>query len=204
MKKIIIFIFCLCSLSSCSSKPKLDTFIGHKIANVEIEKMNCTFSFSKIDSNDLDKITCENAYSLKENIKFNSLIKKTSRLYLSIGLFDLLKGVYLDSYELKYQFSSSVLEVFEIPLVNRINEVYSLHSKLDIYLFSLYCPYKNENNSFTSNLLLGVDNFNTSIKQIAKENNCSFIDIFFLSNHIQEYNQIDEVTSKELLEKIYG
>lgn len=204
MKKIIIFIFCLCSLSSCSSKPKLDTFIGHKIANVEIEKMNCTFSFSQIDSNDLDKITCENAYSLKENIKFNSLIKKTSRLYLSIGLFDLLKGVYLDSYELKYQFSSSVLEVFEIHLVNIINEVYSLNSKLDIYLFSLYCPYKNENNSFTSNLLLGVDNFNTSIKQIAKENNCSFIDIFFLSNHIQEYNQIDEVTSKELLEKIYG
>lgn len=204
MIRILIVLLCLCSLSSCSNNKKYNTFIGSNIANINLKEMDNTFCFSKIDSSYLDKISSENAYSSNKKMSFDSLIKKTGKLYISIGLFDLLKGIYLDSNQLKYKFSSALLEVYEIHLVNVVNEVYSINPNLEVYLFSLYSPYPNSYGEFVDDLLIGVNLFNLSIQDIAKENSCGYIDISYLSNHMQDFNKVNESVVEKLLENIYG
>lgn len=200
MKKIIIIIFFSISLLSCSYN-KITSFIGNEfISNEMLSAYNTDFYFKKIESKSLLKIIEEDMTNQSSKLSIRNIIRKSDRIILSIGLFDLLKCVYLEEDKLKFNFKLSILELFELNLFNIVEQIYEYNPKVKLTLVSLYNPYINSRDSFYLSFNIGVEKFNQVIKSFSLDNNISYYDINRYSLSIKEFNKFDIDSEKQILE----
>lgn len=200
MKKIILIIFFSISLLSCSYN-KITSFIGNEfISNEILSSYNTDFSFKKIESKSLLKIIDEDMINQSSNVSIRNVIAKSNKIILSIGLFDLLKCVYLEEDKLKFNFKLSILELFELNLFNIVEQIYEYNPKVKLTLVSLYNPYLNSRDSFYLSFNIGVEKFNQVIKSFSLDNNISYYDINKYSLSIKEFNKFDIDSEKQILE----
>lgn len=191
MKKILILLILVLPLFSCKTQ-RINSFIGSQILNMHFNELNCDFLVEHIESKSLLKMVNQNAYSQKEKININSLLKKTDILYVSIGEYDLLKNVSLIDKELVVSENQSLIELFSLNLVNIIEEILLINSKIRINIISLYNPYVNDFSDFYRSFNLLVNDYNKEIKNICLENYCNYIDISSISEKIVSFNTIKE------------
>lgn len=200
MKKIILAILLSFSLLSCKTS-SITSFIGNEFISKEIISLcNTDFLFKKIESKSLLKIIEEDMENNDSNTKISKIISNSNRIILSIGLFDLLKCVYLEEDKLKFEFKLSILELFELNLFNIVEQIYEYNPKAKLALVSLYNPYINSHDSFYLSLNIGVEKFNQIIKSFALENNISYYDIYKYSLSIKAFNKFDISSEKQILE----
>lgn len=200
MKKIILTIFFSILLLSCSYN-KITSFIGNEfISNEILSSYNTDFSFKKIESKSLLKIIDEDMINQSNNVSIRNIIAKSNKIILSIGLFDLLKCVYLEEDKLKFNFKLSILELFELNLFNIVEQIYEYNPKVKLTLVSLYNPYLNSRDSFYLSFNIGVEKFNQVIKSFSLDNNISYYDINRYSLSIKEFNKFDIDSEKQILE----
>lgn len=200
MKKIILIILLSFSLLSCKTS-SITSFIGNEFISKEIISLcNTDFLFKKIESKSLLKIIEENMENNDSNTKISKIISNSNRIILSIGLFDLLKCVYLEEDKLKFEFKLSILELFELNLFNIVEQIYEYNPEAKLTLVSLYNPYINSHDNFYLSLNIGVEKFNQIIKSFALENNISYYDIYKYSLSIKTFNKFDISSEKQILE----
>ena len=200
MKKIILIIFFSISLLSCSYN-KMTSFIGNEfISNEILSSYNTDFSFKKIESKSLLKIIEEDMTNQSNNVSIRNIIAKSNKIILSIGLFDLLKCVYLEEDKLKFNFKLSILELFELNLFNIVEQIYEYNPNVKLTLVSLYNPYLNSRDNFYLSFNIGVEKFNQVIKSFSLDNNISYYDINRYSLSIKEFNKFDIDSEKQILE----
>ena len=190
----------LISTLSCSQDKKT-VFLGTFPFIISMDEDYVDFTFDKIESKSLLKLIGDNAYSfeLKKDIK--SLISKADNLILSIGLFDLLKGIYYENSSIRYQYLPSVLELFELDLYHIISSLYEYNKHLNITLLSLFNPYLFEDNSFYYDIDLSVDYYNLVIKNISEEFNAEYLDIKCLSSYLIAFNTCSK-EGKEIIMRL--
>ena len=200
MKKIIIIIFFSISLLSCSYN-KITSFIGNEfISNEILSSYNTDFYFKKLESKSLLKIIDEDMTNQNSKLSIRNIIAKSNKIILSIGLFDLLKCVYLEEDKLKFNFKLSILELFELNLFNIVEQIYEYNPKVKLTLVSLYNPYLNSRDSFYLSFNIGVEKFNQVIKSFSLDNNISYYDINRYSLSLKEFNKFDIDSEKQILE----
>lgn len=203
MKRILIFLcfFAIC-LFSCNNNHKGIAFIGYEIVNISEEEYNQEFLFKKIESKTLLKLIDNDGKNESTKTRISTIFKKSKTLFLSIGYYDLMKNVELKNGNLSFNFRNSILELFELNLVNIIDCIYEFKKDIKINIFSLYNPYFNDNSFFYKDYELGVDKYNEIISGVCKDNRCNYLDISFVSKKIDAYNQISDdsiIKIKELI-----
>ena len=200
MKKIILIIFFSILLLSCSYN-KITSFIGNEfISNEILSSFNTDFYFKKLESKSLLKIIDEDMTNQNSKLSIRNIIAKSNKIILSIGLFDLLKCVYLEEDKLKFNFKLSILELFELNLFNIVEQIYEYNPKVKLTLVSLYNPYLNSRDSFYLSFNIGVEKFNQVIKSFSLDNNISYYDINRYSLSLKEFNKFDIDSEKQILE----
>lgn len=108
MKKIILIILLSFSLISCKTN-YITCFIGNEFVSKEIISNSETdFLFKRIESKSLLKIIEENMKNNNSDTNVVKLISKSSKIILSIGLFDLLKCVCLEEGKLIFNYKTSI------------------------------------------------------------------------------------------------
>lgn len=203
MKKILISLVLLFCLVSCKSQAKTISFIGHKILNITLdEKYNCDYLLDKVDSKKLLNFVENNVTSNSKTKDLKTIIKKSKTIFISIGIYDIMKNVSLVDGELTFKYYDSVNELFELNLVNIIDEIRDINSNVNLNVLSTYVVYLNDNSTFYKEYSLAVYRYNKTIEEVCKENNCQYIDISFLSDYVYQYNTISEYSQDEFLELI--
>ena len=199
IKLILIFLLVLPLIACFNSKQTMFLGIFPFFAN---EYQNCVdFSFERIESKTMLKLIDDNAYSFERKKDINSLIKKSDTLILSIGMFDLLKGVYYDDGEQKYQYIPSLLELFELNLYHIINSLIEVNKKISLCVLSLYNPYVFADSSFYQDISLSVEKYNHVIEYICNDFNLKFIDINEFSSFV-EFNILSNKSKEQIMELI--
>lgn len=203
MKKIILILCLLFSLTSCNRSDKI-IIIGHKIANISFndKSWNYEFLLDKLESKTLLNFVENNSKSNQTNSNIKSLIKSSKTVFISVGLYDVMKNVSLYDGQLEFSNHESILEIYEMNLVSIIDEIRSINSRIKINLFSLYVPYINDASTFYENYYLALLNYNRVISEVCRENQLNYIDISFISSQIIKYNQVSIYGENQVLELV--
>ena len=204
MNKIkLLFVFLLIlPLSSCLSISQT-MFLGIFPFNVKEYEECIDFTFDKIESKTMLKLIGDNAYSFERKKDIKSLIKKCNQIVLSIGIFDLLKGVYFENGEQHYKYLPSLLELFELNVYHIISSIFEYNKKISIIVLSLYNPYVFNDNLFYENISLSIEGYNEVLKCVSEEFNLSYLDIneFCL---LDEFNTFSIESKNKTMELIKG
>lgn len=204
MNKIkLLFVFLLIlPLSSCL-RVSQTMFLGIFPFNVKEYEEYIDFTFDKIESKTMLKLIGDNAYSFERKKDIKSLIKKCNQIVLSIGIFDLLKGVYFENGEQRYKYLPSLLELFELNVYHIISSIFEYNKKISIIVLSLYNPYVFSDNSFYENISLSIERYNEVLKYVSEEFNLSYLDIneFCL---LDEFNTFSIESKNKTMELIKG
>ncbi len=203
MKKIILVLCLLFSLTSCNRSNSI-IMIGHKIANISFNdsQWNYEFLLDKLESKTLLNFVENNSKSNQTNNNIRSLIKSSKTIFISIGLYDVMKNVSLYDGQLEFSHHESILEIYEMNLVAIVDEIRSINSKVKINIFSLYVPYINDASTFYENYYLALLNYNQVISKVCQENQLNYIDISFISSQIVKYNQVSLYGENQVLELV--
>lgn len=185
-KKIILISFVIFFLVGCLvvlvNKDNKTIIIGDYILtplkNNEI-KYDYSFSMNELESSLLLEYLDKNAIDLKKNISINKYIKNSNKIYLSVGMNDLLNYVTLDDNKLNYNLSliSEKVALLEYNLHEIISSIKAIKD-VDIYYFSLY--YLND--PFDEIIY----EYNLEIMNMLKSLDANYIEINNLIN-IEEY-----------------
>lgn len=188
-------------LCSCSRRESVD-FIGNSIGNFDLSETKCNrdFALSKVDSKTLLHLIESDGYAYDSQKKVGKTIKNSRKIFLSVGMYDLLKNVGLESGNLVFNYHSSTLELFEMNLVHIIDAIRSYNESVSVFVLSLYHPYEKSSRNFYDNFTLGLDLFNRCIEEVCEENRCRYVDISFCSSNIESFNRFDDNGLKKLTE----
>lgn len=190
-------------LCSCSRRENVD-FLGNSIGNLDLSdtEIGLDFALRKIDSKTLLHLIESNGYSYDSRKKIGDTIRKSRKLFLSVGMYDLLKNVGLENGDLVFRYHSSTLELFEMNLVHIVDAIRSYNEEASILIFSLYHPYEKSGRLFYDDFTLGLDLFNRCIEEVCEENRCRYIDISACSSNIESFNCFDDNGLEKLTETI--
>lgn len=155
------------------------TVLSDYILNNINTKYNYSFSNNNLTSSILLEYLDYNAKELKSNIKINKLIKKSKKIYISVGMNDLLNFVSLDENKLIYNptLINQKIALLEYNLHEIISSILAI-KEVDIYYISLY--YLNDER-FDSI----IEECNFELKDLLESMNVTFIDI---SNEVKIKN----------------
>lgn len=155
------------------------TVLSDYILNNINTKYNYSFSNNNLTSSILLEYLDYNAKELKSNIKINKLIKKSKKIYISVGMNDLLNFVSLDEEKLIYNptLINQKIALLEYNLHEIISSILAI-KEVDIYYISLY--YLNDER-FDSI----IEECNFELKDLLESMNVTFIDI---SNEVKIKN----------------
>lgn len=155
------------------------TVLSDYILNNINSKYNYSFSNNNLTSSILLEYLDYNAKELKSNIKINKLIKKSKKIYISVGMNDLLNFVSLDENKLIYNptLINQKIALLEYNLHEIISSILAI-KEVDIYYISLY--YLNDER-FDSI----IEECNFELKDLLESMNVTFIDI---SNEVKIKN----------------
>lgn len=203
MKKILISCVLLLCLVSCNNQARSISFIGHKVLNISLEEQyNCDYLLDKVDSKKLLNFVENNVTSNNKNKDLKTIIKRSKTIFISLGIYDIMKNVSLVDGELVLKYYDSVNELFELNLVHIIDEIRSINSKVNLNILSTYVVYINDGSTFYKEYSLAVYRYNKTIENICNENSCKYVDITFLSDYIMQYNTISEYCQDRFFELI--
>lgn len=198
MKKIIsfslVFLLLLGSYFMFSYSNKVVVFSDYLLypfkENSEyFNDFDYSFSHINLTSDLLNEYLDNNAKNLKNNKSINKLIKRSKKIYLSVGLNDLFTLVNKneDSLEVNYSLFLKKIALLEYNIHEIITSILAI-KKVDIYCFSLY--YLND--EVLDNL---INEFNHEVLDLVNSLNSKFIEvneIFKISNYSYTYlNQRD-------------
>lgn len=200
--KIIKFLLLISFLLIGCSSPKVTSFIGAINNDVFslFDDVDYTFSFNKMESKELLKILDEDYYSHNKDINVSKLIKNSNKVFLSCGLYDLYKNVSLIDGNLTLKNDTTLVEVYEMNLVEIINTIFQYNDNLELYLFSLYNPYYDKESSFYNSITSLVETFNKTISDVCEQNNLTYIDVSFLAEYLIDFNMISHQGKQVVLE----
>ena len=155
------------------------TVLSDYILNNINTKYNYSFSNNNLTSSILLEYLDYNAKELKSNIKINKLIKNSKKIYISVGMNDLLNFVSLDENKLIYNptLINQKIALLEYNLHEIISSILAI-KEVDIYYISLY--YLNDER-FDSI----IEECNFELKDLLESMNVTFIDI---SNEVKIKN----------------
>ena len=176
MKKKIVL---LCSIFLCVTllltynlrKNKI-TILGDYILNISNnKKYNFNFSSDNLDSTLLLEYLDYNALDIKEGVYINSLIKKSQKIFISVGMNDLLNYVSLVDNRLIYNPTViyQKIALLEYNVNEIINSILAIND-VDIYYLSLY--YLND-----SNFDEIIKEYNYEIKSVLEGINVNYLEI---------------------------
>ena len=178
MKKIILisisFVILLSSLFIFSNNKKL-IFSDYLLYPLDEEtKLNIydySFSNTNLTSELLNEYLDNNALNLKTNKRINSLIKKSNKIYLSVGLNDLFSLINNNEGKLEFNYSlfTKKMALLEYNIHEIITSILSV-KEVDIYYFSLY--YLND-----ENVDVLIYEFNLEIKELLISFNINYIEV---------------------------
>ncbi len=135
------------------------------------KKYDFSFSNQNLTSELLLEYLDYDAKNLKTNKNINGLIKKAKKIYISVGLNDLLEYVNIVDNELN--FNSSILSEKLAIIEYNINEIIASIEAVkntDIYFLSWYKFNNQKLDEF-------IDDFNYDLRNIAEANNVVYIEI---------------------------
>ena len=145
-------------------------YVLNPIGRYEV-KGDISFSNKNLTSDLLLEYLDHNALNLKTNKRINYLIKKSKRIYLSVGMNDLLE--YVSLVDNKLVFSSTLMSQKIALLEYNVHEIISsilAIKEVEIYYLSLY--YLNDD---CLDSLIGEYNFD--IKEVLEGLNVNYVDI---------------------------
>lgn len=147
------------------------TVLGDYVLNNSNFKYNYSFSNNNLTSSILLEYLDYNAKDLKSNIKINKQIKKSKKIYISVGMNDLLNYVSLENNDLVYNpaLINQKIAFLEYNLHEIISSILAI-KEVNIYYVSLYY-LKNER---FDNL---IEECNLELKDLLESLNVTFIDI---------------------------
>lgn len=169
---LLVFI---CILSFVKKKDKITFFSDYILypldENIKKDKYNYSFSNTNLTSELLLEYLDYNAVEIKENIKINDLIKKSKKIYISVGMNDLLR--YISLLDNKLTYSSTLINekiaLLEYNIYEIINSILAI-SDVEIYYLSLY--YLNDDDFDEL-----IKEFNEEIKDLVNSMEANYIEI---------------------------
>ena len=201
MKKIILFsisfVILLSSLFIFSNNKKLifsDYLLYPLDEKAKLNNYDYSFSNINLTSELLNEYLDNNALNLKTNKKINSLIKKSKKIYLSVGLNDLLSLVNNNNELLEFNYSlfTKKIALLEYNIHEIISSILAI-KEVDIYYFGLY--YLNE-----KNIDVLIYEFNLEIKSLLDSFGVNYIDV---NDYIKVEDYIYTIDNqKELLKAL--
>lgn len=178
MKKIILisisFVILLSSLFIFSNNKKLifsDYLLYPLDEETKLNNYDYSFSNTNLTSELLNEYLDNNALNLKTNKRINSLIKKSNKIYLSVGLNDLFYLINNNegNLEFNYNLFTKKMALLEYNIHEIITSILSV-KEVDIYYFSLY--YLNDDN-----VDVLIYEFNLEIKELLNSFNVNYIEV---------------------------
>lgn len=178
MKKKIfvvsVFLFLLLSFIVVINKKEKVGIIGDYMLNPLNENevnYDTYFSHNDLTSNKLLEYLDYNAYDLKNHIKINKYIKSLSKIYLSIGMNDLLEFVNKEDNKLVFNHTllSEKIALLEYNLHEIVTSISAIKD-IEIYYFSLY--YFND-----EDYDLFVQDYNYDIKLLLEGLSMNYIEV---------------------------
>jgi len=169
------------------------TVLSDYVLNNINTKYNYSFSNNNLTSSILLEYLDYNAKEIKSNIKINKLIKKSKKIYISVGMNDLLNFVSLDENKLIYNptLINQKIALLEYNLHEIISSILAI-KEVDIYYISLY--YLNDER-FDSI----IEECNFELKDLLESMNLTFIDI---SNEVKIKNYKFNNENKECINNL--
>lgn len=167
---IIIPLILLMNLIIPKNKYSIISDYMINVNSLELKKYRKAFSFNDLNSSKLLDFIDHNAKDLKEDITINKFIENSKRLYLSVGINDLLEYVTLIDNSLIY--NPTLINEKMALLEYNINEIISsilAVKNIEIYYFTLY--YLND-----SLFDEYIKEYNEEIKEVLKPYNINFIE----------------------------
>jgi len=197
-KKLILFssfliiIFALISIVKVKNKI---TFFGDYILNPmddSYKKKNYNYSFSNnnLTSTLLLEYLDYNALDVKSNLKINKLIKQSKKIYISVGMNDLLNYVSLIENTLSYNptIIYEKIALLEYNIFEIINSIFAIKN-IEIYYVSLY--YLND-----ESLDEIIKEFNEEIKELLVGIGANYLEVnevLSVSNYQFTINEQKEI-----------
>lgn len=178
MKKIILisisFVILLSSLFIFSNNKKLifsDYLLYPLDEETKLNNYDYSFSNTNLTSELLNEYLDNNALNLKTNKRINSLIKKSNKIYLSVGLNDLFYLINNNegNLEFNYNLFTKKMALLEYNIHEIITSILSV-KEVEIYYFSLY--YLND-----ENVDVLIYEFNLEIKELLNSFNVNYIEV---------------------------
>lgn len=176
MKKKIVLLcsifLCVTLLLTFNLKKNKITILGDYILNISNnKKYNFNFSSDNLDSTLLLEYLDYNALDIKEGVYINSLIKKSQKIFISVGMNDLLNYVSLVDNRLIYNPTViyQKIALLEYNVNEIINSILAIND-VDIYYLSLY--YLND-----SNFDEIIKEYNYEIKSVLEGINVNYLEI---------------------------
>ena len=146
MKKILLVVLFLLSISSCVKNEKIlfmGDFSSFTISYISDQKIiDPSFTYEKMNSNDLYKIVNKDAsYVQGDSVyKVSSKVKTSSIVVLSIGIYDFIPCLNIsienNLFEVDNEQVEKKKEIFEYNLEHILEEIHLINSKIKIFLIS--------------------------------------------------------------------
>lgn len=198
MKKIILSLFVVTTLFSCSSKKKEVLFLGSSIGGYvdylkeHYDDINSSFVMKKSYSSYLYSLLVKDGKDLLNNKSISDSIKNAERIYIQIGNDDFLRCVeqvenmyLIDEENLNTQ--KELFSYYYFLIVEEIRLIY----EGNIILLSPYLSISNKNLSMSI-----FDKALTEFYEVAKEVgayfSCDYIDIREINLFIDENNDFQK------------
>lgn len=188
MKKIIFlsisFVILLGSIFIFSNNKNLilsDYLLYPLNEDNKLNKYDYSFSNINLTSELLNEYLDNNAINLKTNKSINSLIKKSKKIYLSVGLNDLFSLINNDEVKLNFNYNlfTKKMALVEYNIHEIITSILAIKN-VEIYYFSLY--YLND-----EDVDVLIYEFNLEIKDLLKGLDVNYIEV-------NDYIKIDNFT----------
>lgn len=135
---VIILVSLIFVINNNNKKIIIGDYLLNPLANNKIN-LDYTFSMNDLDSSLLLEYLDNNAVDLKTKTSINRYIKKSKKIYLSVGMNDLLNYVSLSDSELNYNptIINEKIALLEYNLHEIISSIKAIKD-IEIYYFSLY------------------------------------------------------------------
>lgn len=199
---LLIFLLCIC-LSGCQS-PGHVLYFGTllKSDNVTlIDKLeesytvdiNQSFAAHKMHSSLLYSYLEKDAENIVDKKKISSLIKSSSKIFINIGLYDLLPLIKVEEGIITFEQNiiDEQIELFEFYLYLSIDLICNLNSSVDLYILGAYNPLILEKNS-ERQVSLFITQINLIMKSIAEEFMVHYVDLFDVNKYLVIDNQLSD------------
>lgn len=200
--KLFLIFFLLLSFIGCKSHSI--TLIGDSflLNNIEKSYTNSEFLFSKTTSKNIYYCLDKNAVSIENKYKINELIKKSSKLVISYGIFDILPLFDFSNKQISFEEEQvkEKMEIIDYYIYQSFQIVNELIDSKKVYIIKQYNPLTNDFSNINE-LEKCLNQLNDILLEYSRLYNFNFIEIdgykdLLLDDFILDSSIGDEINKK--------